>query len=184
MKRNTSFLFILAIAFISFTACTGKSNNSPMKVNDLLANAESLVGEKVIVEGLATHVCSKSGMKLFLQGNAEDQSIRVESNSIIGKFDPEAVDHNVRVVGKLVEERIDEAYCKQLEEDIKNNTLVSHGEGGEGCETEQIAEGVAVGSSEMDRVNDFRARIAERKAKDGKEYLSFYHVAADSYTVL
>lgn len=185
MKRNTSFLFVMAVALLVFAGCTGGSKNSPINVSDLLTKAELLVDKKVVVEGFCSHVCSKSGMKLFLADGIEDgQSIRVESNSTIGKFDPEAVDHNVRVVGKLVEERIDEAYCKQLEEDIKNNTLVSHGEGGDGCETEQIAEGVTVGSSEMDRVNDFRARIAERKAKDGKEYISLYHIAADSYRVL
>ena len=31
---------------------------------------------------------------------------------------------------------------------------------------------------------DFRARIADRKAKEGKEYLSFYHVDGGSYEVL
>ncbi|MEA4996658.1 MAG: hypothetical protein VB079_09220, partial [Petrimonas sp.] len=64
------------------------------------------------------------------------------------------------------------------------STTVTHGEGGEGCETEQKAEGVAVGSSEMDRVNEFRTRLAERKASEGKDYLSFYHIAADSYSIV
>lgn len=173
-----------AVALIIFAACTGNPKNSPVNVTDLLANAESLAGEAIIVEGLATHVCAKSGMKLFLQGDTGEQTIRIESNGSLGKFDPEAVNHTVRVWGRLVEERIDEAYCQQLEEEIRNNTLVSHGEGGSGCETEQKAEGVATGSSEMERLNDFRTRIAERKANDGKEYLSLYHVAADSYIII
>lgn len=90
----------------------------------------------------------------------------------------------MRVTGKLVEERIDEAYLQEMEKEINDSTVVSHGEGGAGCETEQKAEGVTAGSSEMERVNNFRARIAERKAKDGKEYLSFYHIAADSYQIM
>lgn len=155
-----------------------------MSVDDVLTNAESLIDQSVTVEGVATHVCSKSGMKLFLRGENEDQTLRVESSGTIGKFAPEAVDHNVRVEGKLVEERIDEAYCQQLEEEIKNNTLVSHGEGGKACETEQKAENIAVGSSEMGRVNSFRERIAKRKATEGKDYISFYHVAADSYRII
>ena len=35
-----------------------------------------------------------------------------------------------------------------------------------------------------ERIADFRARIADRKAKEGKEYLSFYHVDGGSYEVL
>ena len=88
------------------------------------------------------------------------------------------------VKGTLVEDRITEADLQKMEKDIAEGTTVSHGEGGEGCETEQLAEGVAVGSSEMDRVNDFRTRIAERKAAEGKDYLSFYHIAANSYHVV
>ena len=39
-------------------------------------------------------------------------------------------------------------------------------------------------SSTEKRIADFRARIADRKAKEGKEYLSFYHVDGGSYEVL
>lgn len=185
MKRKISLLFILAVVFTFLAGCSGNTKNSPMKVGDLLTNADSYVGKNVVVEGLCSHVCAKSGMKLFLgDGTENGPTLRVESNSTIGKFNPEAAEKKVVVQGKLVEERIDEAYCQKLEEEIRNNTLVSHGEGGAGCETEQANEGVAVGSSEMDRVNDFRARIAERKAKEGKDYLSFYHVAANSYKIL
>ncbi|MDO5665680.1 MAG: hypothetical protein Q4G63_10550 [Bacteroidia bacterium] len=182
--KNLFTTITVVFSFLIFSGCSGNSQKEPLTVDNILSNAEEYVEQVVTVKGLATHVCSKSGMKLFLQGETKDQTIRVESSGSLGKFDPEAVNHNVVVKGKLVEERIDEAYCQNLEEEIRNNTIVSHGEGGAGCETEQIAEGVAVGSSEMDRVNDFRARIAERKASEGKDYLSFYHIAADSYNIV
>lgn len=185
MKRKTSiFLFVaLAMSMILVTGCSGNKNRE-FTVDQLMADAETLAGETVTVTGVCSHVCSKSGMKLFLVDDNDEQSIRVESNGTIGKFDKEAVDKKVRVTGKLVEERIDEAYLQEMEKEINDSTVVSHGEGGAGCETEQKAEGVTTGSSEMDRVNNFRTRIAERKASEGKDYLSFYHIEAESYRIM
>ncbi len=178
-------LFTTITVVFSFLVLSGCSGNSrTLTVDNVLSDPEEFVGQSVTVEGLATHVCAKSGMKLFLQGSTDAQSIRAESNSTLGKFNEECVDNKVVVKGTLVEDRITEADLQKMEKDIAEGTTVSHGEGGEGCETEQLAEGVAVGSSEMDRVNDFRTRIAERKAAEGKDYLSFYHIAANSYHVV
>jgi len=62
------------------------SGNRPMNVDELLMNAESLAGETVIVEGLCTHVCDKSGMKLFLQGTDKTQTLRAESDATLGQI--------------------------------------------------------------------------------------------------
>ncbi|MCE5225764.1 MAG: hypothetical protein LLG05_07870 [Porphyromonadaceae bacterium] len=68
MNRTRFFpqLLILSVILLLFADCSG---NRPMNVDELLMNAESLAGETVIVEGLCTHVCDKSGMKLFFAGN-------------------------------------------------------------------------------------------------------------------
>ena len=182
MNRNRLFLnlFVVSVTLLLFANCTGSRNSKPVSVDHLLTNAGSLIGETVIVDGLCTHVCAKSGMKLFLQGSDAAHTLRAESDATLGKFDPENVGKRVRVRGKLVEERLDEAYLQDLEKQLNDSTLVSHGEGGEGCETEQAAEGVTTGSSETERVNQLRQQIAERKASEGKEYLSQYHIAAES----
>lgn len=39
-------------------------------------------------------------------------------------------------------------------------------------------------NSVEERISNFRKRIAERQAKEGKNYLSFYSVTADSYEIL
>lgn len=49
---------------------------------------------------------------------------------------------------------------------------------------EQQARSESVASSVGERIAGFRARIADRKAKEGKEYLSFYHVEGGNYEVL
>lgn len=93
MKRKTSFtLFVtLVMSMILFTGCSGNQNRV-LTVDQLMADAEMLAGETVTVTGMCSHVCSKSGMKLFLVDDNDKQSIRVESNGTIGKFDKEAVD--------------------------------------------------------------------------------------------
>lgn len=129
MNRTRFFflLLVLSATLLLFADCAG-NRNKPMSVDELLLNAEAMAGESVIVEGLCTHVCAKSGMKLFLQGTDKTKTLRAESDATLGKFDPASVDKMVRVRGKLVEEQ------------ISDNTPASHGEDGKGCETEQAAE--------------------------------------------
>lgn len=185
-QKNLFAAAILIIAIIGVVGCSGnKSQKSePVTVEKILADADNYVGQTINLEGVCSHVCSKSGMKMFVADNADGKTIRVESNSAIGKFDKEAEDANVFVRGKLVEDKLTEADLQEMEKEIAEGTAVEHGEGGAGCATEQKAEGVEAGSSEMDRINAFRARIAERQAAEGKDYLSFYYIEAESYKIL
>ena len=48
--------------------------------------------------------------------------------------------------------------------------------------TEKKARGETANTPEA-RIADFRAKIADRKAKTGKDYLSFYFVEASSYEI-
>ncbi len=66
---------------------------------------------------------------------------------------------------------------------MKDQTAEQHGNGETGCSAEQQAHGETVANSEEKRIAAFRARIADRKAKEGKEYLSFYHIDGDSYEI-
>jgi hypothetical protein len=133
MKKNISFsiIFLLTSTLLLTISCTNKNKSEPLNVDELLTNASSLVGETVVVEGLCIHVCSKSGMKLFLQDSDETKSIRTESNSTLGKFDPESVDKKVRIRGILMEEEIEAETHDHLDH--------IHGEEGEACETEKNA---------------------------------------------
>lgn len=131
MNKKISLPVLLAITFVLFAGCTEKNKNRSLNVDELLANAISLVGKTVIVEGRCTHVCTKSGMKLFLQGAGETKTLRAQSGATLGKFDPTAVDRKVRVRGKLTEVQI-----------VENNpdAHATHGTEGESCKTEGAAE--------------------------------------------
>ena len=100
----------------------------------------------------------------------------------LGAFDPKCVNSIVRVTGTLKEQRIDEAYLQNWEAQLKAQAAEKHGTGEAGCDTEKKARGETANTPEA-RIADFRAKIADRKASSGKEYLSFYFMEANSYEV-
>lgn len=114
-------------------------------------------------------------------GSDDTQVIRVEAGTL-GAFDPKCVNSIVRVTGTLKEQRIDEAYLQNWEAQLKAQAAEKHGIGEAGCDTEKKARGETANTPEA-RIADFRAKIADRKASSGKEYLSFYFMEANSYEV-
>ena len=88
----------------------------------------------------------------------------------------------VTVTGTLKEQRVDEAYLQNWESKLKAQTEKSHGETAAGCDSEKKARGETANTPEA-RIADFRAKIAERKAATGKDYLSFYYMEASSYEI-
>ena len=191
-KKLTIAIAIVAMNFIG-TSCgnkqqksaseatTEQSASSALEIDSLLANAESLAGQEVTIEGVCTHTCKHGAKKIFLMGSDDTQVIRVEAGTL-GTFDPKCVNSIVRVTGTLKEQRIDEAYLQNWEAQLKAQAAEKHGTGEAGCDSEKKARGETANSPEA-RIADFRAKIADRKAETGKEYLSFYFMEADSYEV-
>ena len=192
MKKN----YFIGLAVLAFFGAllTGCGNGTPkqqdaqaaeseaMEVDDLLAGAESLAGQTVTIEGVCTHICQHGGGKIFLMGSDDTQTIRVDAGEKVGKFPTETVNSLVRVTGTLEEQRIDEAFLSQWEAEAKAAGECEH-EGGAGCESDQKARGEAPASNLQERIDNFRKRIAEREQAEGKAYLSFYSITADSYEI-
>ena len=162
-------------------ATTEQAASSALEIDSLLANAENLAGQEVTIEGVCTHTCKHGAKKIFLMGSDDTQVIRVEAGTL-GAFDPKCVNSIVRVTGTLKEQRIDEAYLQNWEAQLKAQAAEKHGTGEAGCDSEKKARGETANSPEA-RIADFRAKIADRKAETGKEYLSFYFMEANSYEV-
>lgn len=156
------------------------------EIDDVLAAGHEHAGKEVTIEGVCSHICKHGGSKIFLMGSDDTKTIRVEAGAKIGGFKPECVNSIVRVTGKLMEQRIDEEYLVRWEEQVKEQTVENHhGDGEEaGCAAEQKAQGGEVVNSVADRIAYFRKSIAERKEKEGREYLSFYWLDADTYEIL
>ena len=190
MKFN-SFLAMVAAALM-MVACGNNQNNKAAEeqaevaqavmIDQVLAEGEALADQLIEIEGVCTHICSHSASKIFLLGENEGKTIRVEAAEL-GSFDQKCVNSIVKVKGILHEERIDEAYLQAWEERIANKTEEKHGDGDGGCDTEKAARGETANTS-VERIADFRTKIAARKEADGKEYLSFYYVEAKEYEIV
>lgn len=201
MKKLVSRIFSLGVlcGLMALVACGGNTSKktssteetrteaqSVMSVDDLLkalsaTEGESLVGKTVTFEGVCTHTCKHGARKIFLMGSDDTQTIRVESGEL-GHFDPQCVNHVVKITGKVEEQRVDESYLTQWEQQAAAQTAENHGKGEAGCDAEKNAR-QETGNTTAERIAAFRERIAARKASEGKDYLSFYFVTAESYEI-
>ncbi len=163
------------------TRQTEAARPAALEIDELLASADSLAGKTVTIEGVCTHTCRHGARKIFLMGSDDTQTVRVESGEL-GSFDPQCVNRIVRVTGTLDEQRVDEAYLAAWEEQTKAQTGERHGTTEAGCDAEKAAR-QETGATVAERIADFRAKIAARKAAEGKDYLSFYYVTATSYEI-
>lgn len=179
---------------LGLASCGGDSNKSKaqtsteevapatLEVDQVLADPDSLVGDTIKVEGICTHICKHGGGKIFLMGSDDTKTLRVEAGESIGSFPQETVNSIVRVTGVLVEDRIDEDYLAQWEAQIADQAKEAQGEGG--CAADMKANAEAEANTVRERIANFRSRIAERAEREGKAYVSLYHMEGLSYEIL
>lgn len=194
MKKN-SFITaagLLMLMTLAVASCGNNKKNEEktvseasaavLQVDDILAEAQAYAGKRVTFEGVCTHTCKHGGKKMFMMGSDDTRTIRVDAGKEIGSFPSEVVNSLVEVTGTLVEERIDEPAIRLMEEQYRSRTAGLHGDDeAAGCATEKNAHGQKELDTFEQRMQDYRERIALRKEKEGKEYLSFYAVKGESY---
>ncbi len=200
--KKTFYLFAsMALIFIA-TACNNSKSGSTeaegtaagtLTVDELLTNPDNYVDQTVTFEGICSHLCKHGGRKAFVQGNADNMMLRCEAFPGMNKpFSGETIHHPIRVTGIFHEERIDEEYLQELERIEQNRVDYINNKGGEatageeqsGCDTERAAHGQQDLNTLNERIADYRSRIADRKATEGKDYLSFYYIEATGYEIL
>lgn len=196
MNIRKTFVAVVAMAVVFLTSgcksgreyaggetagITGVSDT--MTVDRVLVSADSLSGHEVVFEGVCTHICAHGGRKIFVMGSDDSKVLRVEADGSIGSFPKETVNSIVVVKGILAEDRIDEAYLDAWEQKIKETEAVNTASESSHCDAEQKAQGQADIKNAFDRIGDFRSKIASRTEKEGKPYLSFYHVDASQYEI-
>lgn len=191
---------MIAALCVMFVSCGGNSSKgasdapATVSVDEVLANADSMLGDTIVIEGVCSHLCAHGGKKAFVAGSADSIMLRCEAYPIMGEpFSKDAIRRPVKVRGILCEERIDEAALQEMIR--KNNELMAAAEENgvpadstshakSGCTTERAAKGQRDLTSFDDRINDFRNKIAARQAKEGKDYLSFYYLQTVDYEIL
>lgn len=150
-----------------------------LDLDQLLSSADQYAGKEVTVEAICTHICAHGGKKIFLMGSDDTKTIRVESGSG-DAFNADCVNSIVEVKGILKEQRMTEESLVKWEEQVKAQAAKANTH--ESCDSDKKARGETANTPEA-RIADFRARIAKRKADEGKDYLSFYFIEANSYEI-
>lgn len=183
----------IALLCVFMNSCGGKTasqdvNEGVLTVDYVLAQADNMVGDTIIIEGVCSHLCAHGGRKAFVAGSADSIIIRCEAFPLMGMpFPQEVVRHPVQVLGILREQRIDEEAVVAMEkayEEAQAQTADNDEEKESGCATERLAQGQRNTVTFADRMADYRAKIAARQEKEGKPYLSYYYLDAINYDVL
>lgn len=134
----------MAAVALACASCCSTSPQVPAvyTIDEVYAQADLLLGDTISFEGVCTHLCKHGGRKAFLVGNLAD-TIYTETDTVIrphilrvegakmGNFDAACVNNVVRVRGVL--------HAYEYTPQPVADPAEKHGEGNQGCATEQLA---------------------------------------------
>ena len=175
MKR----ILLFAVALLFITSC---NKTNVVSVEEFATKAADLVDQTVIVEGVAKHICSNSGRKLFLSTPGKEQLVTVFTGENMKPFDRETTGKTYKVTGKVaITVTIDEAYLNEWEQEVRESGLK---EGTHICETEQQAAGIDLKENldenpQMQQIKAYREKIAQ----NGGKPIVQYHIVCESFEV-
>jgi PBP1b-binding outer membrane lipoprotein LpoB len=121
-------------------------------LDDFHTEAGKYVNQQIVTKGIVDHVCKHGGKRILLVTDESDVHIDSET-----RFDEDLTGSEIEVTGIVLEERIDEASCLQMEEDNIN----SHKSGE--LDDDQLA-----------RKNEHIAFYRDSMKVAGVDHLSFY----------
>ena len=190
----TKKLFILVALAIVFTACNNTSADQNQEESleiititceDFSTSPDDYVGQEILIEGTAVHICKHGGQRMFIIGEDPDERIKITCGEEMEAFDVEMEGSDVAIIGVVDELRIDEAYLSTWENELladnPDSEMKIHGgeegheHGEEGEEGEDDHEADIEG--ELEQINDLRAELKE----SGKDHLSFYSIIATEF---
>ena len=124
---------LLAISIVTFSCKTDKKVEAqneekiievietPMiTLGEFDTKAGEFIGKEIEVTGIVDHVCKHGGKKILLVTDNGDAHVVSDE-----RFDEAIMGSEIKLVGVVLEERIDEAYILKMEED----NIKSHSEG-------------------------------------------------------
>ncbi|MCK9423652.1 MAG: OB-fold nucleic acid binding domain-containing protein [Bacteroidales bacterium] len=153
-----------------------KTDTARITVLTFEKQADTLTNKPVIIEGTVLHTCKHSGKRMFLVDGTDSIRVEITAGEKIAKFDESLIGSRVKVIGTLMEERIDTRYLNEWEAEVKEpetNHEVGVHTGAKGHEDQGAQE-------KLDQINALRADLKN----SGKDHLSFYSIEAISFSVL
>lgn len=173
-----------ALFMIAIMVSCGKQSN--VTVENFKSQAKELVNKEVTITGVASHICSHSGRKLFLASeNGGEDLVTVFTSKDMKPFDKETIGKVYTVKGIVkITQTIDEQYLDNWEKDVMEQ--IAKGETVEEeshCGTENKAAGIEVDenaeNAELAQIKAFRQKIEENNG----EPLVFYHIECNNFEI-
>ena len=173
-------ILLFAFAVLFMTSC---NKTTVVSVEEFATKAGDLVDQTIIVEGVAKHICSNSGRKLFLSTPGKEQLVTVFTGEGMEPFDRTTTGKTYKVTGKVaITVTIDDAYLNEWEQEVRESGLK---EGTHICETEQQAAGIDLKENldenpQMQQIKAYREKIAQ----NGGKPIVQYHVECCEYEII
>ena len=173
-------ILLFAFAVLFMTSC---NKTTVVSVEEFATKAGDLVDQTVIVEGVAKHICSNSGRKLFLSTPGKEQLVTVFTGEGMDPFDRTTTGKTYKITGKVaITVTIDEAYLNEWEQEVRESGLK---EGTHICETEQQAAGIDLKENldenpQMQQIKAYREKIAQ----NGGKPIVQYHIECSEFEVV
>jgi len=183
MKKFLLSITTAVMALFMMSCCGPKTNE--VSVNDFGAKAKELVDQEITITGVANHICSHSGRKLFLVSpENEDVMVTVMTNPEMAPFDKETIGKTYTVKGIVkITQTIDNAYLDEWEAEVLNAIEEGVVAEEQHCDTEAKAAGLEVNNVDENPQLAQIKQLRERIAANNGEPLYFYHIECNSYVV-
>ena len=137
------------------------------KLDDLLTEADNLIGKTVTVRGFVTHTCKHSGKRCFIVGDSQKTSFRVEAKGNIGGFNRELIGSELDITGVVRERRLSQEYLEQMGKELVDQKLKEN-ISGETCD------------AELANVKEMKAWMKE----NGKDYYAIYYMDGEEFEIV
>ena len=148
-------------------------------INKFEEEVEKFAGQEISIEGTCVHTCKHGGGKMHIVGDNPESRVVIIATDESGKFDAEMEGIKYKVLGKVVETRIDSIYLANWEAEILageeggEKEAVKHNHGHERDDASEAEEQ----EMKLMQVDEMRKQIEE----SGKDHLSFYNVECISF---
>jgi len=171
-------VFALVNLFTISNVQAQTANSHVYSVDEIIQKAPNLVGQTVQVKGLVSHICEKSGRKLFLAVADNSKTFRFNAGDKIEVFDENAVDSTVIATGVITETRITlEDLAKQEKAAIAAAEKIAKATkkvAADHCTSEAKANGENTAATPLQRIQTQKDQISKQVAEGKNNYLSFY----------
>ena len=184
MKKLIASLATALLVVFFMASC---SKTTEVTVENFKSQAKNLVDKKVTITGVANHICSHSGRKLFLVSpNGGEEMVTVFTNKDMKPFDKETIGKTYTVNGIVkITQVIDEEYLNKWEDEVNDQINAGNAVEEEShCGTENKAAGIEVEEGRDDNPQLLQIKAFRKKLEENNgEPIVFYHIECNSFEI-